>query len=353
MDAILLTTDYIPIIWISMQTRMHRPKEMSMVTVVRFEQHGSPNVMHMQETDPAHPGAGEAWIEQTAIGVNYLDVMQRAGAVTLPLPSGLGLEGAGRVTAIGDGVSHIQVGDRVAYATGPLGAYASGRCYPAERLVKLPDDLSCDDAAATLFKGITAQYLLKSTYPVGPGVTILLYGVAGGVGAIMAQWAKRLGAFVIGVVSKAASVQKAESLGCDAVLVFNPTALASEVGRITHGRMVDVVYDPIGSISFEASLDSLGPRGLMVSFGASSGVPAAVELATLNAKGSLFLTRPSLAAHTANVAEYQQRAQDVLNAVSSGVITPHIWGHYALSDVATAHADLETGRASGSIILQP
>lgn len=324
-----------------------------MVAVVRFEECGSPNVLHIQEVAPVTPGAREVWIEQTAIGVNYLDVMQRSGAVNLPLPSGLGLEGAGRVTAIGEGVSHVQVGDRVAYATGPQGAYASGRRYPAERLVKLPDDLSCEDAVAILFKGITAQYLLNSTYPVGPGTSILLYGVAGGVGAIMAQWAKQLGAFVIGVVSKAASVPKAESLGCDAVLVFDPATLAAEVGRITHGRMVDVVYDPIGRISFEASLNSLRPRGLMVSFGASSGVPDAVELATLNAKGSLFLTRPSLAAHTANVEEYQARAQDVLNAVSSGVITPHIWGRYALADVATAHADLEAGRASGSIILQP
>ncbi|SCK21999.1 quinone oxidoreductase [Vogesella sp. LIG4] len=324
-----------------------------MVAVIRLEQHGSPDVLQIQEANPATPGAGEVWIEQAAIGVNYLDVMQRNGSVPIPLPSGLGLEGAGHVTAVGAGVSNVQPGDRVAYATGPLGAYASGRIYPAERLVKLPDNLSCEDAAAILFKGITAQYLLTSTYPVGPGTSILLYGVAGGVGAIMAQWARQLGACVIGVVSKAASVAKAEALGCDAVLVFDPATLAAEVGRITHGRMVDVVYDPIGRISFEASLNSLCPRGLMVSFGASSGVPAAVELATLNAKGSLFLTRPSLAAHTANVAEYQQRAQDVLNAVSSGVITPHIWGRYALADVATAHADLEAGRASGSIILQP
>ncbi|MEQ6289197.1 zinc-binding dehydrogenase [Vogesella sp. GCM10023246] len=204
-----------------------------------------------------------------------------------------------------------------------------------------------------MFKGITAQYLLKSTYPVAPGTTMLLYGVAGGVGAIMAQWAKQLGAYVIGVVSKASSVPKVEALGCDAVLVFNPATLATEVGRITGGHKVDVVYDPIGLLSFAASLDCLRPRGLMVSFGASSGVPAAVELATLNAKGSLFLTRPSLAAHTATAAEYQARAQDVLAAVTSGAITPRIWGRYALSDVAAAHADLEAGRSAGSIILQP
>jgi NADPH2:quinone reductase len=169
----------------------------------------------------------------------------------------------------------------------------------------------------------------------------------------MAQWAKHLGAFIIGVVSKAASVQKAEALGCDAVLVFDPSTLAADVTRITDGKKADVVYDPIGRISFESSLDSLRPRGLMVSFGASSGAPSAVEIATLNAKGSLFLTRPSLAAHTATVSEYQERAQDVLAAIAAGVITPHIWGRYSLADAATAHADLESGRSSGAIILKP
>lgn len=324
-----------------------------MVAVVRLDRCGGPDVLHIHETCPADPGASEVWIEHAAIGVNYLDVMQRSGAVKIPLPSGLGLEGAGRVTAIGEGVSNVRVGDRVAYATGPMGSYASVRLYPAERLIKLPDGLSYEDAGAIMFKGITAQYLLKSTYPVDPNTTVLLYGVTGGVGAIMAQWAKHLGAFVIGVVSKAASVPETESLGCDTVLVFDPATLAAEVGRVTHGRMADVVYDPIGRLSFEASLDSLRPRGLMVSFGASSGTPDAVELATLNAKGSLFLTRPSLSAHTANVAEYQARAQEVLAAVTSGVITPRIRRHYALSDVAAAHADIEAGRASGSIILQP
>lgn len=324
-----------------------------MVAVVRFQQFGTPEVLQIEQAAMTTPGPGEAWVEQAAIGLNYLDVMQRNGVVKVPLPSGLGLEGAGQVTAVGDGVSNVRVGDRVAYANGPLGAYASGRLYPAERLVKLPDSLSCEDAAAVMFKGLTAQYLLKSTYPVGSGTTMLLYGVAGGLGALMAQWAKQLGAFVIGVVSRAASVPRAEALGCDAVLVFDPATLAAEVGRITGGGKVDVVYDPIGRLSFEASLDSLRPRGVMVSFGASSGVPAAVELATLNAKGSLFLTRPSLAAHTATVAEYQERAQDVLAAIDSGIITPDIWGRYALADVASAHADLESGRSSGAIILRP
>lgn len=324
-----------------------------MAAAIRFNQFGSPDVFTLQAVPEQSPGPGEVWLEQEAIGVNFLDVTQRKGAVPIPLPSGLGLEGAGRVAAVGADVSQVKVGDRVAYATGPIGAYASARLYPAQRLVRIPAALSFDDAAALMFKGITAQYLLKSTYPVGPGSTLLLYGVAGGLGAIMVPWAKHLGAFVIGVVSRQASVEKAKALGCDEVLVFDADSLAADVARITGGQKVDVVYDPIGRVSFQASLDSLRPRGLLVSFGASSGAPAAVELATLNAKGSLFLTRPSLAAHTATVDEYQARAQDVLAAIDSAVIQPRIWASYALADAASAHADLESGRSSGAIILKP
>lgn len=324
-----------------------------MATAIRFSEVGEPEVLQVEALDPQAPGPGEVWLEQEAVGVNFLDVTQRKGAVPLALPSGLGLEGAGRVAAVGSGVSNVQVGDRVAYATGPIGSYASGRLYPAERLVKIPDELSFEAAAAVLFKGITAQYLIKATYPVGPGTTILLYGVAGGLGEIMAPWAKHLGARVIGVVSRQASVEKARALGCDAVLVFDPQTLAAQVRELTDGKGVDVVYDPIGRISFEASLDSLRPRGLLVSFGASSGAPSAVEVATLNAKGSLFLTRPSLAAHTATNAEYQERAQDVLAAVAQGIITPRIWRSYPLAEAANAHADLQAGRSSGAIVLKP
>ncbi|NBA98468.1 quinone oxidoreductase [Pseudomonas sp. R5(2019)] len=324
-----------------------------MVSAIRFSQVGKPEVLNVERMSDQSPGPGEVWLQHEAIGVNFLDVTQRNGAVRVPLPSGLGLEGAGRVVTVGAGVTNVRAGDRVAYATGPVGAYATARLFPAERLVNIPDPLTFDDAAAVMFKGITAHYLLKSTYPVGPGTTMLLYGVAGGLGAIMAQWAKHLGAFVIGVVSRPASVEKAYALGCEAVLVFDPNTLAAEVTRITDGKKVDVVYDPIGRISFEASLDSLRPRGLMVSFGTSSGAPSPVELATLNAKGSLFLTRPSLAAHTASVAEYQERARDVLAAVEAGIITPRIWGSYSLADAALAHADLESGRSSGAIILKP
>lgn len=324
-----------------------------MVSVVRFSQTGNAGVMQVVATNERDPGPGEVWIEQDAIGVNYHDVTQRNGAVPVPLPSGLGLEGAGRVAAVGAGVDNVGVGDRVAYATGPLGAYASGRLYPANRLVPIPEGMSADDAAAVLFKGITAQYLLKTTYPVGPGTTMVLYGAAGAIGQLMVPWARHLGAFVIGIVSKAQSVARAEALGCNAVLVFDANATAARIAEITQGRKADVVYDPIGRATFGVSLDSLRPRGLLVSFGASSGAPPAIDVGTLNAKGSLFLTRPSLGAHTADIAEYRQRANDVLAAVAAGIIEPRIWRTYALSDVVQAHADIEGGKSAGAVILKP
>lgn len=324
-----------------------------MITRVLLETFGGPDVLQLVPAQAQQPGPGEVWLEQAAIGVNPLDLSQRSGAVKVPLPSSLGLEGAGTVAAIGEGVTNVQVGDRVAYATGPLGAYASARLYPAQRLVKLPDSVSFEDAAAVLFKGITAQYLLKSTWPVGPGSRVLIYGAAGALGQLMAPWARHLGAFVIGVVSKPQSIERARAAGCDAVLMFDAQTLAEQVREITDGQKVDVVYDPIGRTTFEASLDCLRPRGLLVSFGMASGAPPAVEVATLNAKGSLFLTRPSLAAHTATAEEYQQRAEDVLQAVADGIIQPRVWRRYPLADVARAHADLHEGRSEGALVLTP
>lgn len=320
---------------------------------ITLNANGGPEVLRLEQVQAQQPGPGEVWLEQAAIGVNPLDLGQRSGAVPIPLPSGLGLEGAGVVAALGPGVSGLAPGDRVAYATGPLGAYASARLYPAERLLKLPDTLAFEDAAALLFKGITAHYLLHATYPVGPGTRILLYGAAGAVGQLMAAWARHLGAWVIGVVSKAESVERARAAGCDEVLVFDAASLAAQVAELTAGRKVDVVYDPIGRATFEASLDSLRPRGLLVSFGATSGVPPAVEVATLNAKGSLFLTRPSLAAHTANPEEYRLRAQAVLRAHADGVIQPRVWRRYPLAEAAVAHTDLLEGRSQGALVLLP
>ncbi|PWB20429.1 quinone oxidoreductase [Comamonas sp. JNW] len=324
-----------------------------MAQVIRLAAAGGPECMQLQQLDVAAPGPGEVLLAQEAVGVNPLDVLQRKGIAPIPLPSGLGLEGAGTVLALGAGVSQVAVGDRVAYATGPLGAYASERLYPAERLVKLPDSISAEQAAAVLFKGITAQYLLTSTYAVGPGTVVLLYGASGGVGQLMASWAKHLGATVIGVVSKPQSQARALSAGCDQALVFDPQTLAAQLREATAGRMADVVYDGLGKLSFAASLDCLRPRGLMVSFGATTGAPPAVEMGTLNAKGSLYITRPSLAAHTASAAEYQQRATAVLQAVAQGILQPAIGRRYALADVAAAHADLEAGQTQGAVVLLP
>jgi NADPH:quinone reductase len=323
-----------------------------MALAVRLTRTGSPEVMALERVDQLAPGPNEVWVEHEAIGVNYLDVMQRKGAAPIPVPGGLGLEAAGRVGAVGPGVGNVAVGDRVAYILGGPGSYATGRLYAAERLVPIPESLTFEDAAAILFKGITAQYLLKTTYPVGPGTVILLYGVGGGVGQLMAPWAKHLGATLIGVVSKEASVDRAKASGCDAVLVWGACDLPAEVSRITEGRKANVVYDAIGRETFQASLDSLGARGVFVSFGASTGAPPPVEISTLG-KSSLFLTRPSLATHATDVAEYQERAADVFSAVAGGIIKPAVWRTYPLSEVVAAHTALEQGASAGTILLKP
>jgi NADPH2:quinone reductase len=320
---------------------------------IRLTQTGGPDVLKVESITEARPGPGEAWIEQEAIGVNVLDVTQRNGTVPIPLPSGLGLEAAGRVAAIGPDVANVAAGDRVAYILGPIGGYASARLYPAQRLVRLPDKLSAEDAATVLFKGITAHYLLHSTYAVSPGTVVLLYGVAGALGQLMAPWAKSLGAFVIGVISKEASVSRAQALGCDAVRVWGACDLPAEVAKLTDGQRAHVVYDGIGKVTFAASLDCLRPRGMMVSFGASSGEPDPVAVGTLNAKGSLFLTRPGLGAHATELGEYHQRANAVFDAVTAGVIKPAAWNVFPLSDAAAAHAALEGGKSAGAILLKP
>lgn len=323
-----------------------------MTSVVRFQETGAPTVLHVTETDRLAPGPKEVWIEQEAIGVNYLDVTQRNGAVPVTLPSGLGIEAAGRVADIGAEVTNVSVGDRVAYALGPLGSYASGRLYPAERLLVLPETLAFDDVAGVLVKGLTAQYLIRSTYPIGPGKTVLLYGAAGAVGQVLAAWATSLGAFVIGVVSRETSVDRATAAGCAAVLVWGQCDVAAEVTDLTGGKMADVVYDGVGKTTFNASINSLRTRGMMVSIGASSGLPDPVGIDLLNKK-SLFLTRPGLGAHISEVSEYKTRAADVFNALLSGVIKPNVWTSFPLSDVAQAHTILENGKAEGAIILKP
>lgn len=322
-----------------------------MTTAVRLSRTGSADVLQFSHPELGAPGPGDVLLEQEAIGVNYLDVTQRNGAVAIPLPNGLGLEGAGIVAAVGDGVEDVSVGDRVGYVLGPLGAYTDARLYPADRLLKLPEDLSSHDAASILLKGLTAHYLLNSTFPVGPGTTVLLYGAAGGLGAVIAPWAVHLGAKVIGVVSRESSVERAKDRGCADVVIWSDD-LPDEVARITHKRGVDVVYDGIGKDTFAVSLECLRSRGTMVSMGASSGVPDSVSVTTLNKK-SLFLTRPSLAAHITDIAEYRERARDLFAAVAAGVVRPDIWKTYPLSEVAEAHRALEGGQSRGAITLDP
>ena len=319
---------------------------------IRIARTGAPDVLETTRLGRVHPGANEVWLEHEAIGVNYLDVMQRQGSVAIPLPNGLGLEGAGVVAAVGTQVRDLAPGDRVGYILGPLGSYSSGRLYPAERLLKLPDDVGCEDAAAVLFKGITAQYLLTTTFPVRAGHVVLLYGAAGALGQLLAPWAKALGAHVIGVVSKPSSIERARAAGCDNVLVWG-VDLQAEVKRLTRGAMADVVYDGVGRLTLDTSLDCLRPRGMLVSIGASSGAPAPVNIGTLNAKGSLFLTRPGLAAHATDIAEYRRRAQDVFDNLRRGVIHAAVSRRFPLAQAALAHAALENGTASGAIVLRP
>jgi len=324
-----------------------------MTTQIWLDHTGNPEVLQVRTIDREAPGPGQVWLEQDAIGVNYLDVTQRKGAVPITLPGSIGLEGAGRVAALGDGVTDFAVGDRVAYALGPIGSYASGRLYPAERLIRLPDNLSMPDAVSILFKGLTSQYLITSTYPVVQGTVVLLYGVAGAVGQILARWATHLGAVVIGVVSRAESIDAATAAGCAAVLVWGRDDLPEGVRAATGGRGADVVYDGIGRTTFGTSLDCLRPRGLMVSLGASSGAPDPVAVETLNSKGSLYLTRPGLAAHIGDIEEYRARARSVFDAVEAGKIVPDVWRTYDLSEAERAHADIEDGRSHGAIVLTP
>jgi NADPH2:quinone reductase len=323
-----------------------------MNTQIRFDTTGSPDVMTLREVTQTAPSEGEAWIEQAAIGVNFLDVTHRNGVVPVPTPSGLGVEGAGRVVAVGEGVRNVVVGDRVAYALGPLGSYATGRLIPADRLVRIPDTLGFDEAAAIMLKGLTAQYLLKATFPVGEGTNVLMYGVAGALGQVMAPWAKHLGAKVIGVVSKEASVVSARSAGCDEVLVWGAFDLPGEVERITAGAMADVVYDGVGRTTFDTSLDCLRMRGTMVSIGATSGVPEPIDIRRIN-KNSLYLTRPSLAAYATDPVEYTERATDVFTAIGEGVIRPAVWRSFPLTEAAVVHGLLERGETHGSVLLHP
>jgi NADPH2:quinone reductase len=324
-----------------------------MSKAIRIHAHGGPEVLLWEDVPTPEPGPGEALVHHEAVGLNYIDVYFRTGLYKAPaLPAVIGMEAAGTVTAVGDDVTDVKVGDRVAYATAPIGAYATDRVIAASRLVPLPDSIDFSTAAAMMLQGMTAQYLLRRTHPLKAGETIVVHAAAGGVGLIMCQWARHLGATVIGVVSTEAKADLARAHGAEHVVIGHAN-LPAEVKRITGGAMVPVVYDSVGRDTFMASLDCLAPLGLMVSFGNASGPVAPFELSVLGAKGSLFLTRPSLASYTSKRADLTASALDLFDAVTSGAVTIQVNQTYPLKDAALAHEALEARRTTGSTVLIP
>jgi len=324
-----------------------------MSKAIRIHTHGGPEVMRYEDVPTPEPGPGEVLVKHAAIGLNYLDVYIRTGLYKAPhMPITPGMEGAGTIAAVGPGVTDFAVGDRVAYGTGPAGAYATARVIGADRPVKLPDDIDFTTAAAIMLKGLTAQYLLRRTYRVKAGDTILVHAAAGGVGLIMCQWAKHLGATVIGVVSTETKADLARANGA-AHTVIGHANLAAEVKRVTGGAMVPVVYDSVGKDTFTASLDCLQPLGLMVSFGNASGPVTGIDVGMLAAKGSLYLTRPTLATYAAKRADLLAAAKDLFEVVGSGAVQIAVNQTFKLSDAAAAHAALESRQTTGSTVLIP
>ncbi|AWI77292.1 quinone oxidoreductase [Parazoarcus communis] len=320
---------------------------------IRFHQTGKPEVLQWESFDPVAPAAGEARVRHYAVGLNYIDTYHRSGLYPVPLPSGIGLEGAGVVEALGDGVDGLKVGDRVAYAGGPLGAYAEVRNIPAHRLVALPESISFEQGAAMMLQGLTAEYLLRRTYRVQPGDTILIHAAAGGVGLMVCQWAKALGATVIGTVGSDEKAEIARAHGCDHPIVYTRERFAEQVRSITGGRGVPVVYDSIGADTFMDSLACLRPMGMMVLFGAASGPVPPFDCGLLAKMGSLFLTRPTLFTYTAERDDLVAMAADLFDVVSAGKLKIEINQRYPLSEAARAHTELEARLTTGSSILLP
>ena len=323
-----------------------------MPKAIRFDQHGGPEVLKLVDVELGAPGPGQAQVRHHAIGLNFIDTYVRSGLYAVPsLPSMLGTEGAGEVIAVGEGVTEVKVGDRVAYAGGPQGAYSEARNMPAARLVKLPDAIDYDTGAAMMLKGMTVQYLLRRTYPVKAGQTILFHAAAGGVGLIAMQWAKALGVTVIGTAGSIEKAALAKRHGADHVILYNSENVVERVREITGGAMVPVVYDSVGKDMFQTSLDCLQPFGMMVSFGNSSGPVPPMPLTAL--KGSLYITRPSLAPHTEKRENLLEIAGELMQMVSSGKVKIEIDQRYALADAAQAHRDLEGRKTTGSTVLKP
>jgi NADPH:quinone reductase len=326
---------------------------MAKVKAIRFSQTGGPEVLHLDEVELPPPGKGEVTIRHAAIGLNYIDTYHRSGLYPVALPSGIGLEASGTVEAVGEGVTGLKPGDRVAYGSGAVGAYSEKRNYPANRLVKIPDSIGDEAAAAMMLKGMTARYLLRATYKVQPGDVILFHAAAGGVGLIAVQWAKALGATVIGTVGSPEKAALARAHGCDHVIDYRKEDVAKRVREITDGVGVPVVYDGVGKDTFMASLDSLKVRGMMVSFGNASGAVPPFEPVLLSQKGSLFLTRPTLMSYTVTRQELVDTAKDLFDVVAKGAVKIEVHQTFPLKDAADAQRALEGRRTTGSTILLP
>lgn len=319
---------------------------------IRIHETGGPEVMRWEEVNVGKPGPGEVLVRNSAIGLNYIDTYHRSGLYPAPLPAVLGMEGAGTVEAVGPRVKEFKPGDRVAYAQ-PIGAYAEVCLRPADRLVKVPAGVADRTAAAMMLKGLTAQYLLRRTYRVKKGETILVHSAAGGVGQILCQWARHLGVTVIGTVGSDDKAPLAKKAGCKHVIVLARENFSERVKAITKGQGVPVVYDGVGKDTFEGSLDSLQPLGLLVSYGNASGPVPPFNIGTLSQKGSLFLTRPTLMTYVAKREDLVRAARELFAVVKSGAVKIHVNQTYALKDAAQAHRDLETRKTTGSTVLLP
>ncbi len=325
-----------------------------MTMAIRVHEVGGPAQMMWEEIDPGTPGDGEILIDHKAVGLNFIDVYHRTGLYPLPAgPFSPGMEASGVVSAVGRGVVGIKEGDRVAYASPPVGAYAEQRVLAANRVVRVPDGVSDETAAAMMLQGMTVQYLLRRTYRVKPGDTILFHAAAGGVGLIACQWAKHLGATVIGTVGSPEKAELARSHGCDYPILYREQDFAEEVKKITANEKLPVVYDSIGKDTFDRSLDCLRPLGMMVLFGQASGSVPPLDLGVLAAKGSLFLTRPTLMTYTAKREDLESAAEELFDMVTSGAVKIEVNQRYALKDAVRAHVDLESRKTTGSSVLIP
>jgi len=322
-----------------------------MVHVIRFEKAGGPEVLSWQEVEVGQPGHGQVRLRHTAVGLNYIDTYQRSGLYPMPMPSGLGSEAAGIIEEVGPGVGGLKPGDRVAYAGGPIGAYAEARVMPADRLVPVPAAITDRQAAAMMLKGMTAWYLVRRTHPVQRGETILIHAAAGGVGLIVCQWAKHLGATVIGTVGDDEKAALAKRNGCDHPINYRQEDFVARVNEITAGKKLPVVYDSVGKDTFYKSLDCLAPLGLMASFGQSSGAIGPVDIGILAAKGSLFLTRPTLNTYTATREDLLTAARELFEVVASGAVKIAVNQTYPLRDAAQAHRDLQARKTTGQTVL--